>query len=95
MLLLVATRKSIGNDAENNLVCALRCSQCSFVVVVEVVFIVPKYMTVTSCYNFTFITTLSDVHQNVYAGDEKEEYRDDAVNNTDDNLVRAHQLEHC
>ena len=32
---------------------------------------------------------------NVYAGDEEEEYRDDAVNNTDDNLIRAHQLEHC
>ena len=54
-----------------------------------------KYMTVTSCYNFTFITTLSDVHQNVYAGDEEEEYRDDAVNNIDDNLIRAHQLEQC
>ena len=29
------------------------------------------------------------------AGDEEEECRDDAVNNTDDNLVRAHRLEHC
>ena len=47
----------------------------------------------TSCYSFTFITTLSDVHKD--AGDEEEECRDDAVNNTDDNLVRAHRLEHC
>ena len=50
-------------------------------------------MTVTSCYSFTFITTLSNVHKD--AGDEEEECRDDAVNNTDDNLVRAHRLEHC
>ena len=52
-----------------------------------------KNMTLTSCYSFTFITTLSDVHKD--AGDEEEECRDDAVNNTDDNLVRAHRLEHC
>ena len=52
-----------------------------------------KNMTVTSCYSFTFITTLSDVHKD--AGDEEEECRYDAVNNTDDNLVCAHRLEHC
>ena len=66
-----------------------------------------KCLTVKSCYSFTFIKTLSDVHQDIYGGDAEEEYRDDAVNNTDeeeecqdvnntdDNLVRAHRLEHC